>query len=189
MSVSEIEAILQAEYEGALGTGISGSDLSEQRTRALDYYNGDMSADMPSLEGRSSVVSMDVQEAVEGLMPPLMEIFTAGDQVVKFVPVGPEDVEAAEQETDYVNHTFMQKNPGFLILYSFIKDALLSKNGIVKITWDETETRMKETYENLSDDEFAMIASDPDVEIVAHSEAPDPDWVPPAPPTAGQPVA
>ena len=60
----------------------------------------------------------------------LMEIFCAGDEVVRFEPVGPQDVAAAEQETDYVNHVFMQVNPGFLILYSFIKDALLSKVGV-----------------------------------------------------------
>ena len=40
---------------------------------------------------------------------------------------------AAEQETDYVNHVFMQHNPGFLVLYSFIKDALLSKVGVVSL--------------------------------------------------------
>ena len=72
-------------------------------------------------------------------MPQLMEIFTGGDEVVRFDPVGPEDVEASEQETDYCNHVFMQKNPGFLVLYSFIKDALLSKVGIVKVWWEENE--------------------------------------------------
>ena len=31
------------------------------------------------------------------------------------------------------------ENPGFLVLYSMIKDALLSKNGIVKAWWEEYE--------------------------------------------------
>jgi hypothetical protein len=52
---------------------------------------------------------------------------------VRFEPVGPEDEAAAQQETDYVNHVFMQQNPGFMILYSLIKDALLSKVGIAKV--------------------------------------------------------
>ena len=60
-----------------------------------------------------------------------MEIFASGEEVVLFAPVGPEDVAAAEQETDYVNHVFMQQNNGFLVLYSLIKDALLSKVGVV----------------------------------------------------------
>jgi hypothetical protein len=65
------------------------------------------------------------------------------------------------QETDYVNHVFMQKNPGFLILYTFIKDALLSKNGIVKVYWDETEREERETYLDQDDGAFAIMASDP----------------------------
>src|SRR5262245_36254075 len=85
---------------------------------------------------RSKAVSSDVADTIEGLMPPLMEIFAAGEEVVQFAPVGPEDVAAAEQETDYVNHVFMQQNPGFLVLYSFIKDALLSKVGVVKVWWE-----------------------------------------------------
>jgi hypothetical protein len=67
---------------------------------------------MPAPEGRSHAVSTDVADTIEGLMPSLMEIFRTGDEVVRFEPVGPEDVAAAEQETDYVNHVFMQVNPG-----------------------------------------------------------------------------
>src|SRR5262249_12949952 len=80
---------------------------------------------------------------------------------VEFHPVGEEDVAAAEQETDYVNHVFMQKNPGFLILYSFIKDALLSKVGIVKVWWEEEEREQRETFYGLTDEQFMMIVANP----------------------------
>src|SRR5207248_11038791 len=93
-----------------------------------------------------------------GLMPSLMDIFAGSDEVVRFEPVGPEDEAAAEQETDYVNHVFMQQNPGFMILYSFIKDALLSKVGIVKVWWEEREEESRETYYDLTDDQFALLA-------------------------------
>jgi hypothetical protein len=100
--------------------------------------------------------------------------------VVRFEPVGPEDEAAAQQETDYVNHVFMQQNPGFMILYSFIKDALLSKVGIVKVWWEEREEESRETYYDLTDDQFALLAqavmeSDGAMKIVAHSvnNAPD----------------
>src|SRR5215467_12673662 len=134
MSLGELRALLAAERADAL-SAMSASKLSDERAAALDYYLGDMSRDMPAPEGRSRAVSTDVADTVEGLMPSLMDIFCSGDEVVEFHPVGEEDVAAAEQETDYVNHVFMQKNPGFLILYSFIKDALLSKVGIVKVWW------------------------------------------------------
>jgi hypothetical protein len=68
----------------------------------------------------------------------------------------------------------MQQNPGFMILYSFIKDALLSKVGIVKVWWEEREEEERETYYDLTDDQFALLAqavaeSDGAIKIVAHT--------------------
>ena len=168
MSIPELRALLAAEKADAL-SAMAASKLSEERAAALDYYLGDMSRDMPAPDGRSKAVSTDVADTIEGLMPSLMEIFTAGDEVVRFEPVGPEDVQAAEQETDYVNHVFMQQNAGFLVLYSFIKDALLSKVGVVKVWWETREEAERETYFDLDDAAFAIISADPEVEIVAHS--------------------
>jgi hypothetical protein len=168
MSSGDLRALLAAERADAL-SAMSASKLAEERAAALDYYLGDMARDMPAPDGRSKAVSTDVADTIEGLMPSLMEIFTAGDEVVRFEPVGPEDVDAAEQETDYVNHVFMQQNPGFLVLYSFIKDALLSKVGIVKVWWETREELERETYLDLDDAAFAIISADPDVEIVEHT--------------------
>src|SRR5574341_552950 len=99
MSEQTLKGILQAERLDALSSSGS-SELSSQREKAMDYYMGDMSDDMPSITGRSGAVSTDVADTVEGLMPSLMEIFAGSDDVVKFDPVGEEDVDAAEQETD-----------------------------------------------------------------------------------------
>jgi hypothetical protein len=171
MSLSDLKAMLASERADALAA-VSASKLSSERADAMDYYLGDMTHDMPSPEGRSRAVSTDVADTIEGLMPSLMEIFCGGDEVVRFDPVGPEDVGAAEQETDYVNHVFMQANPGFLILYSFVKDALLSKVGVVKVWWEERTREERETYYDLPDDGYAILAADPDIEIVAHSARP-----------------
>ena len=54
---------------------------------------------------------------IEGLLPQLMDIFAGSDEVVVFEPVGPEDEDAAAQETDYGNHVFMQQNAGFMVLH------------------------------------------------------------------------
>ncbi len=173
LSPDELRTLLAAEKADALAA-FTASKLSSERVDAMDYYLGDMSKDMPSQDGRSSAVSTDVADTIEGLMPSLMEVFAGGDEAVRFEPVGPEDVEAAEQETDYINHVFMQQNPGFLVLYSFIKDALLSKVGIVKVWWEEREEEERETYLDQPDDAFALLVSNPDIEIVAHSARPDP---------------
>jgi len=96
MSDTDVRALVASEHADALA-GLAASSLAEERSRSMDYYNGKMDRDMPSLDGRSSAVSSDVADTVEGLMPSLMEIFAGGDEVVKFNPVGPEDEGAAEQ--------------------------------------------------------------------------------------------
>ncbi len=173
MSAADLKSMLASEKANALAA-ISAARLMEERADAMNYYLGDMRKDMPAQDGRSRAVSTDVADTIEGLMPSLMDIFAGSDEVVRFEPVGPEDEAAAQQETDYVNHVFMQQNPGFMILYSFIKDALLSKVGIVKVWWEERAEENRETYYDLTDDQFALLAqaameSRGAMKIVAHT--------------------
>jgi hypothetical protein len=159
MSLDTLKALLNAEKSAAM-SAMQSAKLSTEREDAMHYYLGDMSKDMPAQDGRSSTVSTDVADTIEGLLPQLMDIFAGSDEVVKFEPVGPEDEEAAQQESDYVNYVFMQQNPGWMTLYSFLKDGLLQKNGFVKVYWEETEQEEKETYLGLSEDQFAILAND-----------------------------
>lgn len=179
MDKEKLKSILTAEKAAALG-GATSSDLARQRALAMDYYLGDMEADLPAPEGRSRAVSTDVADTVDGIMPSLMEIFTASDEAVHFDPVGPEDEAAAQQETDYVNHVFSSENQGFVVLHSLIKDALIQKNGIVKFWWEEGKDGERETYADLTDDAFALLALDAmrgAVEIIEHTEKEVPsDW-------------
>lgn len=173
MTARDVQVMVQSERASAMAA-ISSAQLMEDRAQAMAYYQGDMSQDMPHIDGRSSAVSTDVSDTIEGLMPALMDIFAGSDEVVRFEPVGPEDEQAAEQETDYVNYVFMQQNPGFMVLYGFIKDALLSKTGLVKVWWEEREQEERETYYDLTEEQFAMLSmavaqSDGAMEIVAHT--------------------
>lgn len=172
MDEGKLKSILQAEKRAALGDayGTADSDLSQQRAESMDYYQGDMDKYMPTAEGRSKALSTDVADTVDSLMPTLMDIFMGSDEVVRFAAVGAEDEEAALQETDYVNHCFFTENPGFTVLHSFIKDALIQKNGVVKYWWDEGDEEQRETYLNLTDDAFALLAAEETVEIIEHTE-------------------
>lgn len=159
MSVDDLKALLSSERADAMAA-MGSARLSTERETAMMYYLGDMSRDMPAADGRSSTVSTDVSDTIEGLLPQLMDIFCSSDEVVKFEPVGKNDEQAALQETDYVNHVFMQQNDGFSVLYDMFKDGLLQKNGFVKVYWEEREQEEKETYYGLSEDQFALLAHD-----------------------------
>lgn len=143
-------------------------NLGEDRIKALDYYLGEPLGN--EVEGRSQVVSRDVFDTIEWIKPDLAEIFCGGDEVVAFSPQGPSDVQAAQQETDYVNHVVTQRNNWFEIFYAWSHDAILQKNGYVKAYWDDAEDRTREKYENLLDEEFQVLIMDQDVEVIEHSE-------------------
>jgi hypothetical protein len=143
-------------------------DLSEDRSQALDYYLGNPMGN--EVEGRSQVVSRQVWDVVEWLKPQLADVFCSGDEVVKFSPRGPEDVQAAEQETDYINHIVQEKNNWFEIFYSWMHDALIQKTGYVKVYWDDSEDISQKTYANLTPDEFAMLLQIPGMEIIEQTE-------------------
>ena len=144
-----------------------GGELDDQRRKALEYYNGEPFGN--EISGRSSVVSTDVMDVIEWAMPILMRIFGSGDQVGRFEPQKEEDVDLAEQATDYCNYVFFRQNDGYAILRDAIKDALLSKTGIFKVVWKDDETVERESYEGLSDEEFQLLVMDDSVEVVEHT--------------------
>lgn len=119
------------------GEGDSG-ELRAARTRALAYAKGEMN-DIPSLPNRSAVVDTTVADAIETVMPDVMEVFIGGEDVATFVPQGEDDEEAAKEETDFINHVVFTENEGFLVLYSAIKDSLLTRTGIIGWWWEEDE--------------------------------------------------
>ena len=166
------ELLSKIDNEEQIAYGINDSSLSAERAEAINYYLGEPFGN--EVEGRSQVVSYDVQDTIESALPQLLKPFVSGDEVVAFEPKGPEDQAAAEQETDYVNHIVMEKNNGFEIFYVWFKDALLSKNGYVKAYYEEYEEAEEESYKGLTDDQLDMLASDDNIEILEHEAYPDP---------------
>lgn len=159
------EDILNAvdqELSQALGGG-EYTRLSEQRSDAMEYYLGEPYGN--EVEGRSQVRTREVMDTIEWTKPELMKLFTSGGETVRFEPEGPKDVPAAQQATDYVNYIFERRNPGFKILYEWINDGLLQKNGIVKAWWDPSVREEREDYEGLSQPELELLVAPDSVEI------------------------
>jgi hypothetical protein len=161
----EILAICRAEIAGSLG--FLNGKLADSRLKALQYYNAEPYGN--EVEGSSRIVTTEVRDTVETIMPSLMRIFTSGDRVAQFDPTGPEDIAVAEQASDYANHIFTKDNPGFLILETAFRDALVQKVGIVKLYWDEAEDRARETYQGLTDEELEQLLAPNEVEALAHT--------------------
>ena len=163
---STLRQRINSEVSDALGYY---DELSRQREEAQKYYYGEPMGN--EVEGRSHFVDSSVQDAVEWIKPSLMRVFASGDDFVKFEPVGPEDQASADQATDYVNYVVTKDNPGWEILYSWFHDALLLKNGIIKVWWEVYEEEKREEYKGISEVEFDSLLLEENTEILTQEQS------------------
>ena len=162
MDEYQLNSIVSSEIRDSLNH--FDQEFSQERIRAMDFYLGEPMGN--EVEGRSQVVSTEVSDTIEAIMPNLMRVFTANDKYVRFNARTAEDTERAEQISDYVNYVINHDNQGYKILYNWFKDALMFRLGVVKYYYDEQEDVREEEYENLNDTELAALLSNPDMEVI-----------------------
>jgi len=142
--------------------------LAPARLQNQSYYNGSPLGNEE--EGRSDIVLTEVRDTILAMMPSLVRVFASTDKLFEYIPFGPEDVEVAEQATDYVTHVVLQQdNSAYTLFHSLIKDALIAKVGVAKWWWDTTEVVTEESYTGLSLPAAAMLAQDPEVSVLSMS--------------------
>lgn len=164
MSRDEIKSLVSSAIQNAVD--YIKSDLSPEWEKAQRYFEGKV--DIGHEEGRSKVVATKCRDTVRAVKPPLVRAFLATDKPVEFIATQPDDVEAAKQATAYVRWKFGQQN-GFSIIADVIHDALVKKAGIAKVWHEECEKTEIDEYTGLTDDQFALVASDDEIEILEHS--------------------
>ena len=147
-------------------------DISPIRAESTRYYKGDPFGN--EVDGRSQVVSRDVRDSVQAVLPSMMRVFFGSEQSVEFVPRNADDVPMAEQATDYINYILEQDNDCISIFYSVFKDALMNKGGFVKWWWDDSIEVHTYTYENLDEGGLALLMEEEGVEAVAVDAQPAP---------------
>jgi len=162
-----LKALLSQEISSALT--YDDTELSAKRASALEYYRGEMS-DTPAMAGRSSVVSKDVADTIGWMLPGIIRVFTASDQMAIYEPARPGDEEYAKQATDYINYIFMKDNPGYRNMWDGTHDSLLLANGIVKHWWDDKEECEYTEHSGLTEEQISILQSEQGVEIVAQKE-------------------
>lgn len=147
-------------------------DISPIRAESTKYYKGDKFGN--EVDGRSQVVSRDVRDSVQAVLPSMMRVFFGSEKVVEFVPRSGEDIAMAEQATDYLNYVIQQDNEAVAIFYSVFKDALMNKGGFVKWWWDDSIEVHTHTFENLDEGALGLILQEDGVEAVSVEARPAP---------------
>lgn len=144
----------------------------DDREKALEYYRGEMS-DLEPEEGRSSAKSLDVADAVEWIMPDMMQIFCGSGQPMKALPTGQEDEQLADQQTDGTNWFFMNECNGYWVIHDLCHDGLLQRNAVGKVWRDQTPVIKVEEYEDLDLNRWAELVNSPNVEVLEDTEKED----------------
>ena len=157
----ELQGVLKSEMDDAKDFI---DQIDEDRADATDYYLGNAPTAQSSMQ--SEFVSTDVRDSVLFMLPSIMRTFFGTNKIVEFIPHGPEDIQLAKQQTDYINYIIQQKNPGFKVLYDAFKDALIRKTGFVKAYWDDSITASTHEYTDISPEAYQALTLDPNVEVI-----------------------
>jgi hypothetical protein len=169
MDDTELQGIVAGELEDAVS--YIDADISPIRAKGTEYYRGDPFGNEE--DGRSQVVAMEVRDTVSAMLPSLMKVFFSSENVVEYVPRGPEDVASTQQATDYANYIFSNDNNGFMTTYALFKDSLVRKCGIAKYWWDEVEEVKIDDYSGL-DDQTVQVLMQEGAEVKIVVSYPDP---------------
>lgn len=121
-------------------------------------------------DGWSQIVTSDVQDTVEWILPSMLKIFTSTDRAVSFEPVTANDVKGAEQATDACNYVFYKQNNGFLTLHTAFKDALMVRNCAVMWRKETKETVSNVPFKGATAEMLAMITQDGSEIVEANEE-------------------
>ena len=163
LTESQILNYIGTELSQAAG-GNENDFVDANRQAALGAYLGQ--PDGHEIEGRSAIVSTDVADAIEWIMPEIVKAFTQNNEVVTFDPTGSGDEKQAEMESQYVYDILMKDNEGFLIIHQFIKDALMQKNGFVKVYYSNEDEVVTESFTGINEIAYSMILANKEIELI-----------------------
>jgi hypothetical protein len=150
------------EIEGSSLTAIVADELRQaqtfdqtKRTNALQYVRGEM-PDLPARANGSSQTSRDVADTLSWVLPGIVRVFTASDQMVEFEATQQGGEQGADEASEYTNYSFFRENDGYRILYNSTHDSLLMGNGAACSYWCPEESKTK-LFRNKTEEEIALL--------------------------------
>ena len=166
--LDDTEIIKLVEDNIKTSVGYYDSDLSRERKRVMEYYQGKQPK--PAHDGNSKYVSQDVYNAVNSMQAALLETFSAGNRIVRFAPQGPEDVETAQVCSAYTDYVLFRQNDGHSVFSSVIHDGLIARVGVCKVLWQQSEETVEEEFTDVTQDQLDMLLAEDNVELVDSTE-------------------
>lgn len=149
----DLSAVLSDEIRQA--QSYNRTELAGKRARAIDYLQGVMT-DTPARPNGSTQTSRDFADTVSWILPGVVRVFTASDQMVQYDKVREENDEWSNEASEYTNYTFFRESDGYRVLYNATYDSLTLGNGVVACYWEPQRLETK-TFRNKTEMEIAEL--------------------------------
>lgn len=169
MDEDTLLTILQTQ-ESLSAQFVWGTLAQERRAAQKEFYRAPYGNEE---EGWSSIVTSEVQDTIEWILPDLLDMFLSTEDAVVFDPTEEADAKGAEEATQAVNYVFHKQNNGFLTLYTAFKDALTVKNCAVHWRKETVRSRRKIAVKQWTPEQLAMeLQEDDDIIDVEQVQQP-----------------
>lgn len=162
----DLVRILQDEEQDA--SAYYDSELAEVQAEAMRRYHAQPYG--TEREGRSSIVTHDVEDTINWMLPDLMRTFLSSDDIISVEDDASDSEDVTNQVADYLSHIFWKDNDGVAILHDFCFDALLQRIGIVRIGWEDPKPKPPKEYRGLDELTVAAMEQDPLFEIIEQEQ-------------------
>ena len=139
----------------------TGSEIQQNSTDAYNYLLMKPKGDEEN--GRSQVQDGAVADVIDAVMAELQPMYSV-DELIEVKAEGPDDEDRAKADTKALNWYFRERARGYERLDEGVQDALLLRNGYIKV-WPEQswrlpyETILEGTVDQI-DAELAQLAND-----------------------------
>lgn len=145
------------------------SEIAKAQADAMDRFHAKPYGD--EVEGRSRVVTHDVEDTINWIMPGLMRAFQRGDGLITCDDPALDDGDQTLKEaSDYLSHVLFADNPGETVIYDFAFDALLQKLGVLRCYWKDPEPKPPKIIEGVTPEQLDKYTKDPEYEILSQQE-------------------
>lgn len=145
------------------------SELAIDQANAMDRYYAKPYGDGSELPNRSSVVTHDIEDAINWIMPALMRTFANSDELLSIEDEKCDDDEQAKIAGQFLRHVIWSDNAGAKLIHDSIFDGLLQRTGLIHTYWEDPVPSAPEIIEGVTAEQLIRYVQDPEYVILAQS--------------------
>ena len=163
--------LIEAGVQNSVGDWLNSSDLTRERLRSTYEYAGVPEFHLAP-QGVSTIVDTSTTEVVEAYIAVLSDLFLNNGKLARFVPMDdtPMSYKACRDASMITNYAIFKQNKGWEVIQTWMKSALLWKNGIIRWDWVEDYDYKIEEYDKIDQTKLDVLLADENVEIVGDLE-------------------